>query len=582
LRLKDANAALGREDVGMTITATQRPSRLPATNERPEAPQTIVAAFQTSAARVPDRVALRTPGGGVNLTWAQYAQEVERAAGALAGLGVRHSDRVAFLSRNSPQLAIGEVAALHLGAATVVLYVASPAATIEHILRDSDPHVLIVEPELLARLDEVRHSVPHVITLDGESPLEDLPTPPGFSFERAWQAVRPDDLLGICYTSGTTGPPKGVEWEHGPLMSALDRLDLMHPEPDGCRDISFGPFAHTGERAVGHWRSLMRGSTRTICAAPTELPAALLDTRPTFLWGSPRVWQTLKSALESTLDERERDVLDRATTRLQRLADGEAPPTLGEEDQGTLAELRARVGLDQLGRALTSAAPCPLVVQAHYHALGVPFAEFYAMSELGAPTSGVLGVSDFGTVGRIVSGYEVTLDDDGEVLVRTDSRARGYRNRPAETAATFGRDGFVRTGDIGALDERGRLRIIDRKKEFLIDETGHNTAPAPIESALKSACPLIGHVCVVGEGRPYLSALILLEPPELASDPKVTAQVADAIERLNAAGDPRERIGRHTILTAPWLPGEELTETLKLRRQRIAQKHADAIEVMYR
>jgi long-chain acyl-CoA synthetase len=564
----------------MTITATQPSSQL-STHEQRELSQTIVAAFQASAARVPDRVALRTPGGGVNLTWAQYAQAVERAAGALAGLGVRHSDRVAFLSRNSPQLAISEVAALHLGAATVALYVASPATTIEHILKDSDPRVLIVERELLSRLDDVRQSVPHVIALDGASGLEELPTPQDFSFQEAWQAVRPDDLLGICYTSGTTGPPKGVEWEHGPLMSALDRFDLMHPEPDGCCDISFGPFAHTGERAVGHWRSLMRGSTRTICAAPTEVPAALLDTRPTFLWGSPRVWQTLKAGLESALTQHERDVLDRATARLRYPTEDEPPSCLSQEDHNTLAELRARVGLDRLCRALTSAGPCPLAIQVHYHALGVPFAEFYAMSELGVPTSGLLGMSDLGTVGRPVPGYEVILADDGEVLVRTDSRARGYRNRPDETAETFGSDGFLRTGDVGALDEQGRLRIIDRKKEFLIDEAGHNTAPAPIESTLKSACPLIGHVCLVGEGRAYLTALIILEPPELLSDPKAIAAVADAIERLNATGDPRERIRRHTILAQPWLPGEELTETLKLRRKRITETHANTIEAMY-
>jgi long-chain acyl-CoA synthetase len=273
----------------------------------------------------------------------------------------------------------------------------------------------------------------------------------------------------------------------------------------------------------------------------------------------------------------ERDVLDRATARLH----DQAPTDLSGDDQNTLADLRTRVGLDQLNRALTSAAPCPLGVQAHYHALGVPFAEFYAMSELGVPTSGALGVSDLGTVGWPTSGHEVTLDQDGEVLVRTDSRARGYRNLPAETAETFGQDGFVRTGDVGAFDERGRLRIIDRKKEFLIDEHGHNTAPAPIESALKSACPLIGHVCLVGEGRPHLTALILLEPPQLASDASVAAQVADAIQHVNADSDPRERIQGHTILTAPWLPGEELTETLKLRRRRIAEKHADTIAAMY-
>ena len=639
----------------MTITATHNTPigtagsdeqiRPAVTDQQPEPPQTVVAAFQASAERVPERVALRTPGGRVSLTWAQYAQAVERAAGALAGLGVRHGDRVALLSRNTPQLAILEVAALHLGAATVVLYVASPAATIEHILQDSDPRALIVERDMVTRLDDVRHGVPHVITLDGGAPaLEDLPTPPpDFSFQRSWQAVQPDDLLAIGYTSGTTGLPKGVEWEHAPLLRSLDRFDLVHPEPDGCRDLCFGPFAHMGERAVGHWRSLMRGSTRTICADPSELPAALLDARPTFLWGSPRVWQALKSALESTLAEHERDVLDRATARLRRLQGdqapgdrvqgdqapgdrtpgdraqgdhapgdrtpgdgaqgdhapgdrtpgdgaqgdrapaplGEEPRPLSEADRTTLADLRARVGLDQVGRALVGAAPCPLAIQEHYHALEVPFGEFYGMSELGVPTMSALGTSDLGTVGRPAPGYEVMLDRDGEVLVRTDSRARGYRNRPAETAETFGRDGLIHSGDIGALDEQGRLRIIDRKKEILIDEHGHNTAPAPIESALKSACPPIAHACLVGEGRPYLTALILLEPVELASDPHALAQVADAIERLNASSDPRERIQRHTILTAPWLPGEELTETLKLRRGRIAQKHAGAIEAMY-
>jgi long-chain acyl-CoA synthetase len=581
LSLKDADRGGREDDAGMTITATHNtPIGPAATDERPEAPQTVVAAFQASAERVPDRVALRTTDG-YSLTWAEYAQAVERAAGALAALGVHHGDRVAFLSRNTPRLAICEVAALHLGAATVVLYVASPAATIEHILKDSDPQALIVERDLVARLDDVQQSVSHVTTIDGESPLEDLPAPSDFSFKRSWQAVQPNDLLAIGYTSGTTGLPKGVEWEHGPLMKSLDRFDLVHPEPDGCRDVCFGPFAHMGERAVGHWRSLMRGSTRTICADPSELPVALLDARPTFLWGSPRVWQALKRALESTLAEHERDVLDRAAARLCRWQGDRAPAPLSGADQSTLAELRARVGLDRVVRALVGAAPCPLAVQEHYHALGVPFGEFYGMSELGVPTMGALGISDLGTVGLPVPGYEVILDRDGEVLVRTDSRARGYRNRPVETAETFGRDGLVRSGDIGALDEQGRLRIIDRKKEILIDEHGHNTAPAPIESALKNACPLIGHVCLVGEGRAYLTALVLLEPAELASDPQALAQVTDAIEYLNASSDPREHIKRHSILTAPWLPGEELTETLKLRRGRIAQKHAEAIEAMY-
>jgi long-subunit acyl-CoA synthetase (AMP-forming) len=181
-----------------------------------------------------------------------------------------------------------------------------------------------------------------------------------------------------------------------------------------------------------------------------------------------------------------------------------------------------------------------------------------------------------------VPGYEIRLAADGEVLVRTDSAAVGYRNQPEQTvAATFAADGWIRTGDVGTLDNDGRLRIIDRKKELLIPDDGHNIAPAQIESELKCACPTIGHICVVGDSRPHLAALIVLEPPELANHEQARATVAEAIAQVNAARDPRERIESHTILPDPWLPGDELTETLKLRRHRILDKHSDTVSRLY-
>jgi long-subunit acyl-CoA synthetase (AMP-forming) len=180
-----------------------------------------------------------------------------------------------------------------------------------------------------------------------------------------------------------------------------------------------------------------------------------------------------------------------------------------------------------------------------------------------------------------VPGCEVVLDTDGEVLVRTDSRARGYRSLPAETAVTFTADGLIHTGDIGVLDDQGRLRIVDRKKELLIPDHGHNTAPAPIEAELKHACPLIGQAMLIGDNRPFLAVLIVLEPPERVTDPAALAAVAEAIERVNAASDPRERVEAHAILTTGWKAGDELTETLKPRRRRILQKYATEIDAMY-
>jgi long-subunit acyl-CoA synthetase (AMP-forming) len=180
-----------------------------------------------------------------------------------------------------------------------------------------------------------------------------------------------------------------------------------------------------------------------------------------------------------------------------------------------------------------------------------------------------------------VPGYEVQIDADGEILVRGDIAPRGYRHLPADTAALFTADAFLRTGDIGELDEQRRLRIIDRKKELLIPDHGHNIAPALIEAELKNACPLIGQAMVIGDHRPFLAALIVLEPADRATDPTAVEVVAEAIEQVNAAREPRERVEAHAILRGPWTAGDELTATLKLRRRRILEKYAAEIEAMY-
>jgi hypothetical protein len=185
------------------------------------------------------------------------------------------------------------------------------------------------------------------------------------------------------------------------------------------------------------------------------------------------------------------------------------------------------------------------------------------MTETGAATMTRPGIADIGTVGVPIPGYEIRLADDGEVLVRTDSAAVGYRNQPEETAATFAADGWIRTGDLGTLDNDRRLREIDRKKELLIPDHGHNIAPAQIESELKSACPTIGHACVVGDGHPYLAALIVLEPPEIANDKHARTIVAEAIAQVNATHDPRERLETHAILPASPTHGFQETNSPK-------------------
>jgi long-subunit acyl-CoA synthetase (AMP-forming) len=533
---------------------------------------TYAAAFQATAAAVPDRLALRTARDEIRLTWAQYASAVERTAGALAGLGVGRRDRVALLSRNRPELAIADVAAMHLGAATVALYVASTPHALEYVLRDCRPRVLIVEEELRPRLARLSHGVP-VVSLDE---LASLPAPPGFDFEGTWRSVEGEDDVAVLYTSGTTGQLKGVRWRHQQAIAAMRRFDLLQPDADVVRDISAGPFAHLTERGAGHWRSLLRGSTRTFCPDPAQLGPTLLEVRPTYLFGPPRLWQSLRERLNATLDESERAAVTRAIARVRQAGHGRSTT----DDERVLARLVGRVGLDHLTRALTAAAPCPIAIFDYFHALGIELGEFWGMTETSAATMTRTGGADVGTVGVPVPGYEIRLAEDGEILVRSDAMAVAYHELPEQTAETFDADGWVHTGDIGTLDD-GRLRIIDRKKEMLIPDHGHNVAPAPIESELKCACPSIAHVCLIGDRRPHVAALIVLERPELAHDAHARLMVEQAISHINTGLEPRERIVSHAILSQPWSAGDELTETLKLRRRHIADKYADTINGLY-
>jgi long-chain acyl-CoA synthetase len=207
------------------------------------------------------------------------------------------------------------------------------------------------------------------------------------------------------------------------------------------------------------------------------------------------------------------------------------------------------------------------------------------MSEIGIVTLTDPGVRDIGTVGHPLPGYDVNIAAGtgpvGEVLVRTEIGSRGYRNRPEETAAFFAADGWIRTGDLGQLDDQGRLRITGRLKEVIITSDGHNTAPGPIEAELVGACPLIAQACLVGDAGPYLAALITLHDPDRAADPATRQAVADALALVNNRLDPRERIERHAILPDRWQAGDELTDLLKLRRRRIAAKYAAQITSLY-
>ncbi len=404
---------------------------------------------------------------------------MQRFAGALATLGVRRGERVAFLSRNRPELAIAEGATLHLGAAGVVLYAASPPTMIEHVLRDSEPLLLLVESELDERLAEVRHAVPQTLVLDGagngQGALASIAAPTGFDFEAAWRAVQPDDLAGILYTSGTTGLAKGVQWTHRGTLGSHRSGDAVIGGNVAIHDIAYGSMANIGERSAGHWYSFTRGSTRTICRDPSQLGAALGEARPTRLLGPPLVWLALQRALEQSLAAEERVVLERAVQRVRTATRGEAASPSDGAEQALLAKLRARIGLDRISKAVSSAAPCPMAVHEHYRALGIDFQEFYAGTEFGIASAHVPAQS----ISERLAAPRRATSCTSPRMARCSCAALTLRAATATSRARPARPTAPTAGSTRATDrdevrcrDRGALRLKEGQRECARSERG--------------------------------------------------------------------------------------------------------------
>ena len=274
------------------------------------APATLSAAFQRSVALYPDRVALRHVGHDEQISWSGYARRVERAGAALAALGIGRGDTVALLLTNRPEAAWVDVAAMLLGATTVSLYVASSAGDLEHMLGDSGAGVVVTERAFAGRIEALRDACPalrHVVGVDGAEPgMESMAAveaaaDSGFDLAAHCRDVSPDDVVCLLYTSGTTGPPKGVQHTHATMLAVIRAFEAASPEQTSVNYVSYLPLAHIGERAIGHYRALLRGSTTTFCPDPARLAAALAEARPTWLFGPPAIWRKLRTAVEAKL-----------------------------------------------------------------------------------------------------------------------------------------------------------------------------------------------------------------------------------------------------------------------------------------
>jgi long-chain acyl-CoA synthetase len=582
-------------------------------------PTTLCEAFQRTAAIDPDAVALRTPGDTQTLTWREYAAGVRRVAAGLAGLGIRRGDTVSLMMANRIEFYPLEVGAQHVGATSFSVYNTLAPEQLNYVFGNAGTKVVICEQQHVDRVRASGANLEHIVCIDGSPDgtlsLDDLYAAGAedFDFESTWRSVQPDDVITLIYTSGTTGNPKGVEMTHAHLLFEAQALDAVLGVRFGDRVTSFLPSAHIADRTMALYNQEVFGAQVTVVSDARAIAAALSDTRPT-TWGAvPRVWEKLKAAIEFAVihepDEAKRQALQWAmSVAAKRAAAMVADEPLAEEvaaewdkaDELVLSKLREKLGLDQLRWAVSGAAPIPRETLAFFAGIGIPIAEVWGMSELSCVASVTHPAeARLGTVGKLLPGLEAKIAEDGEYLVRGPLVMKGYRGEQTKTAEAIDPDGWLHTGDILQVDDDGYLSIVDRKKELIINAAGKNMSPANIETTILAACPTVGAMLTIGDGRPYNTALLVFDadsvshyaaelgladasPKALAAHPEMLAKISAGVAEGNAKLSRVEQIKRFRVLPTLWEPGgDEITLTMKLKRRPILAKYAEQIDELY-
>ena len=578
--------------------------------------QTIISRFLETVRDHPDQVGLRAKQADdsyAEWTYAAYAEQVAAAAAHLRSLGVGPGDRVVLMMRNIPEFHFIDLGVAALGATSISIYNSSSPDQIAYLVGHCRAEVAIVEDDSFEeRFTKVRDQLPAlqtIVNLSADGVPAQMFDGDAVDLEAEVANSAPDTLATVIYTSGTTGPPKGVMLTHyNVVWTAEGYLRMLHVQPVGFRAISYLPMAHIAERMSTHYLAVMGGYEVTTCPDPGQMAAYARDVHPQIMFGVPRVWEKLYAGVQAALgaDPDKKAKFDEAVAAAIPIAERRTMGEATAEDEGTykflddaaFSGVRALVGLDQLEYAISGAAPIPAELISWYRAIGVPLSEIYGMSESTGPMTWEPTRVKAGTVGVAFPGTECFLADDGEVCIRGGNVFTGYLDDPEKTAEALDADGTLHSGDIGEFDEEGYLRIIDRKKELIITAGGKNISPANLEAELKMI-PLVGQACAIGDGRPFVSALLVLDGDvapvwakdhgiestdlaELAVHPDVVAEIDRGVEEAMSGFNNAERVKKVKILAEEWLPdSEELTPTSKLKRRGVHAKYAEEIEALY-
>jgi len=590
-------------------------------------PKTLLHVLHDQVAKLGDRPALWTKKQGVyrSISWREYGQRVRQLALGLSELGLSRGGALTILSFNREEWVIAQLAAMSLGGVAVGIYTTSSPEQIEYVASHCESELMLVESErYLDLIRPLRSRLPRLRRIVVIDPPAN-PRPDVISYEEVLRlgqaadervyresvgALQPSGLATLIYTSGTSGRPKGVMLSHRNLVWTARQLSSSTPYSNSDVALSYLPLSHIAEQICTIYGPLFNGVQVYFAESLEALPQNIREVRPTAFFGVPRVWEKFKARAEEgiaglpVLRQRLISWARRITLeRNHRFLAGERIPLRLELQyqlarKRVFAKLKERIGFDRTRVFATSAAPIGKDVLEFFASIDMILREVYGQSEVTGPTSvSTEEATRLGLLGRPMIGVEVRIADDGEILVRGENVCLGYYKDPAATAELL-QDGWLHSGDVGELSAEGFLRITGRKKEIIVTSGGKKTAPANIESLLRSVAPL-SQALVVGERRSYLVALLTLDPekttafarergmPEsvgsLRRDPAFLKYLDGQIEqRVNSALARFETIKRFAILPSDFsVEGGELTPTMKLRRAAVEQKYAALIESLY-
>jgi long-chain acyl-CoA synthetase len=567
------------------------------------------------------RAVLYKDGSGwSSKTYSEVGEIVRDLALGLMDLGVERGDKVAILANTRPEWSYFDFAALTAGATVVPIYQTNSPEECRYVLENSDSKVVIVEDsEQLQKVRAVRDSLPkleHVILMEGAG--DDALTSPALAergrarnaseWEERWSSVTPDDICTFIYTSGTTGPPKGCVISHGNYRAMLDMVLEVGVLGDEELTYLYLPLAHSFALLI-QFGTVALGATLAYWERdPLKIIPNLAEVKPTYFPSVPRIFEKIYTAATAKAEKAggvQKAIFDWAVSVGTRYREAERegrsiwPPLRIQHeiaDRLVLSNVRNLFG-GHLKLAVTGAAPINPEILRFFDAAGVLVVEGWGMTETStAATISTPEAFKFGTVGKPFPGCEVKAADDGEILVRGPNVFQGYYKNDEATRETLV-DGWLYTGDIGEIDPEGYVKITGRKKDIIITAGGKNITPANLEAEIKQH-PLVSQCVVIGDRRPYLVALVTLDPEEavkfakenglpedpeqLASDDQIRNAISDHIEKINQNFARVEQVKKFKILPRDLSQeGGELTPTMKVKRNVVADKYDGEVEELY-